>query len=69
MPTSFGAMTRQEVLELRDDALATARRHAAVAANTKLCWGIRYHAAVAGDDFSDIAKACDEYLREFSRIL
>jgi hypothetical protein len=58
------AMSRPEALAGRAEMLVRARYMASVAADDRLPWGIRYHAAVAGDDCLDIAKMFDAYIRE-----
>jgi hypothetical protein len=57
-------LTRQEALAYRSEMLVRAKYMACIAADTRLPWGIRYHAAVAGDDCLDVAKMCDDYIKE-----
>jgi len=54
-----------EATAIRFDMLKEARAMAVIAANSRLRWGVRYHAAVAGDDCLDVAKDCDAFIRQY----
>lgn len=63
-PGTKRALSRVEALALQAEMLARARAMAGIAGNESLRWGQRYHAAVAGDDCLDLAKMCEEYVRD-----
>ena len=67
MTTPSLAMTRQEALQGRAEMLARARQMAAVTANERFRWGIRYEAAVLGDNCLDLAKEYDAFIRKYCR--
>ena len=67
MATNSAAMTRQEALQSRGEMLTRARQMAAVAANERFRWGIRYEAAVLGDNCLDLAKEYDAFIRKYCR--
>ena len=67
MTTPSLAMTRQEALQGRAEMLARARQMAAIAANERFRWGVRYEAVVLGDHCLDLAREYHAFIREYCR--